>query len=81
MLKITLTKSLIGYADIQRRTARALGLGKTGSSVLQQDSAPIRGMVHKLRHVLSVETVEDAPAPAAAAPAAGGKSRKKGTEE
>jgi large subunit ribosomal protein L30 len=59
MLKITLRKSLIGYESSQRRTAEALGLGKVGSSVVQPDSAPIRGMVRKLVHVLAVETVAD----------------------
>ena len=59
MLKITLTKSLIGFAANQHRIARALGLGKTGSSVFQADTAPIRGMIHKIRHVLTVETVSD----------------------
>ncbi len=55
-LKITLQRSLIGYEKSQRLTANALGLGKVGSSVMQPDSAPIRGMVQKLVHVLHVET-------------------------
>jgi len=46
MLKITLSKSLIGFAANQHRVARALGLGKTGSTVYQADTAPIRGMLH-----------------------------------
>jgi large subunit ribosomal protein L30 len=65
VLKITLRRSLIGYEKSQRLTANALGLGKVGSSVVQQDSSPIRGMVRKLRHVLSVETIEAAPQVAA----------------
>ncbi len=59
MLKITLKRSLIGYEKSQGRTARALGLGKVGSVVVQPDNAPIRGMVFKLKHVLQVETVAD----------------------
>ena len=55
-LKITLTRSLIGYEKSQRLTADALGLGKVGSSVVQQDSASIRGMLHKLAHALTVES-------------------------
>jgi large subunit ribosomal protein L30 len=59
MLKITLTRSLIGFAANQHRIARALGLGKTGSSVCQPDTPAIRGMIHKIRHLLTVETVVD----------------------
>jgi large subunit ribosomal protein L30 len=66
MLKITLKRSLIGSKQDQRLTARALGLGKVGSTVYQQDNGPIRGMIHKLNHVLAVETVEDSAAPAKA---------------
>ena len=73
MLKITLKRSLIGCPDTQHRTARALGLGKTGSSVLQQDTEAIRGSLHKLRHLLVVETLAEEPV--AAAPKAA--SRKK----
>ncbi len=57
MLKITLKKSLIGYEKSQGLTAKALGLGKVGSTVVQPDSSPIRGMIRKITHVLEVETV------------------------
>ena len=57
-LKITLTRSLIGYEKSQRLTAKALGLGKIGSSVLQPDCAPIRGMIKKITHVLTVEAAD-----------------------
>ena len=66
-LKITLKKSLIGFEKSQGLTARALGLGKLGSSVTQPDNPAILGMIHKLRHVLVVENeagdVVSAPAP------------------
>lgn len=65
-LKITLTRSLIGYEKSQRLTANALGLGKVGSSVTQPDSAPIQGMIRKLAHAVTVEqdgVVVSAPAP------------------
>lgn len=54
-LKITLTRSLIGRPEEQRRTVKALGLGKTNSSVEQEDNAVIRGMIHKVQHLVSVE--------------------------
>jgi large subunit ribosomal protein L30 len=54
-LKITLKKSLIGFERSQGLTARALGLGKVGSSITQPDNPAIRGMIHKLNHVVAVE--------------------------
>ena len=60
MLKIKLIKSLIGYNESQRRTAAALGLGKVNKTVLRPENDAIKGMVFKLRHVLTVETVADA---------------------
>jgi large subunit ribosomal protein L30 len=58
-LKITLTRSLIGRPEDQRATVKALGLGKTNSSVLQEDSPAIRGMVRKVVHLVKVEEVQD----------------------
>lgn len=67
-LKITLKKSLIGFEKSQGLTARALGLGKVGSSITHPDNPAIRGMIHKLNHVVAVEdengAVVSAPAPA-----------------
>ncbi|HAT98498.1 MAG: 50S ribosomal protein L30 [Acidaminococcaceae bacterium] len=57
-LKITLTRSLIGYKQDQRATVKALGLGKIGTSVVQEDNPTIRGMVHKVEHLVKVEEVE-----------------------
>jgi large subunit ribosomal protein L30 len=63
-LKITLTKSPIGFEKTQGRTARALGLGKVGSKIVQPDSAPIRGMIKKITHLVAVEEVAgNAPGP------------------
>lgn len=58
MLKITLAKSVIGNTPKNRRTVRALGLSKTGRSVLQNDTPTIRGMIHHVKHLLHVEEVE-----------------------
>lgn len=57
-LKITLTRSLIGYKQDQRATVRALGLGKLNSTAVQEDNPTIRGMIHKVRHLVKVEEVE-----------------------
>jgi large subunit ribosomal protein L30 len=54
-LKLTLVRSLIGYTQDQRDTVRALGLRRINYSVTREDSAVLRGMVHKVRHLLKVE--------------------------
>lgn len=58
-LKITLVRSLIGRPEDQRATVKALGLGKTHSAVVQDDSPAIRGMVRKVEHLVSVEEIKD----------------------
>ena len=57
-LRITWTKSAIGYAADQKRTIRALGLRKLNQSVEQNDHPSIRGMIHKVRHLVTVEEVQ-----------------------
>ena len=57
-LKITLVKSVIGYSEHQRKIVKALGLGKTQSSVIQEDTPSIRGMIHKVSRLVSVEEVQ-----------------------
>ena len=54
-IKVTLTRSLIGYPKDQRATVRALGLGKINTSVIQEDNKVIRGMIHKVEHLVKVE--------------------------
>ena len=58
MLKITYTKSAIGYCERQKATIIALGLGKLNSSVVQPDNPQIRGMVRKVCHLVKCEQVE-----------------------
>ena len=57
-VKITLTRSLIGYPKDQRATVKALGLGKIRTSVVKEDSASLRGMLHKVAHLVEVEEVK-----------------------
>lgn len=54
-LKITLTRSLIGRPEDQRATVKALGLGKTNSSVVQEDTPAIKGMIRKVEHLVTVQ--------------------------
>lgn len=56
-LKITLVKSVIGSSERQRKVVTALGLKKTNSSVIQEDTATIKGMIEKVKHLVSVEEV------------------------
>ena len=57
-VKITLTRSLIGYPKDQRATVKALGLTKIRSSVVEEDSPALRGMIHKVEHMVKVEEVK-----------------------
>ena len=57
-VKITLTRSLIGYPQDQRATVKALGLGKINSTVVKNDTPTIRGMIHKVEHLVKVEKVD-----------------------
>jgi large subunit ribosomal protein L30 len=57
-LKVTLVRSPIGFEGSQRRTCDALGIGKIQRSRTHDDNPVIRGMIHKIRHLVSVETIE-----------------------
>ena len=59
MLRIKLTKSPIGYSERQKRTVKALGLGKMNSTSLQPDNPQIQGMVKKVGHLVTVEQVDE----------------------
>ena len=55
MLKVTLRKSIIGNTPSNRATVAALGLRKIGQSNTFEDSPSVRGMIHKVKHLLTVE--------------------------
>ncbi len=59
MLKITLRRSPIGLEKSQGTTVRILGLRKMQQTVIQNDTPVIRGMVHKVRHLVEVETISE----------------------
>ena len=54
-LKITLTRSLIGRPETQRKTIKAMGLKKLNSSVELPDNESTRGQIHKVKHLITVE--------------------------
>jgi len=58
MLRITYSTSSIGVESDQKDTVRRLGLRKLGQTVEQPDSPVMRGMIHKVRHLLTVEEFE-----------------------
>jgi large subunit ribosomal protein L30 len=58
MLKITLRRSYIGIPEKQRKVLASLGLKKIGHSVTQADNEAIKGMVHKVIHLVAVERVD-----------------------
>jgi len=57
-LQVTWVKSDIGYAKDQRGTLKALGLHRLHQSVKHDDSPSIRGMIAKVKHLVSVKEVE-----------------------
>jgi large subunit ribosomal protein L30 len=58
-LKVTLTRSVIGRPQTQRKTVQSLGLGKMNSSSVLPDNEAIRGQLHKVRHLVTVEEVDE----------------------
>jgi large subunit ribosomal protein L30 len=54
-LTITQVKSANGTNERQKATLRTLGLRKIGQTVERPDSPQLRGLVHTVRHLLTVE--------------------------
>ena len=54
-LVITQVKSANGANGRQRDTLRSIGLRGIGKSVEKPDSESLRGMVHAVRHLVTVE--------------------------
>jgi large subunit ribosomal protein L30 len=54
-VRVTYRKSVIGYAWDQKATLAALGLRKLHHTVEHEATPSIRGMVHKVRHLVSVD--------------------------
>jgi large subunit ribosomal protein L30 len=55
VIKITYSKSAIGYSKDQKATVTALGLRKLHQTVEHKDTPQVRGMVHKVAHLVTVE--------------------------
>ncbi len=57
-LKVTQVKSIIGSIENHKRTVRALGLKRIRDEKVHADTPQIRGMIHKVRHLVRVEEVD-----------------------
>lgn len=56
-LRVKWVKSSIGYPKDQKATIQALGLRKLQQTVEHEDHPSIRGMVHKVKHLVKVEEI------------------------
>jgi large subunit ribosomal protein L30 len=54
-LKVTLVKSTLGFNKKQDAVVKSLGLRRLRHSVVLNDTPETRGMIHKVRHLVTVE--------------------------
>jgi len=54
-LKVTLVKSTIGFNKTQAKTVEGMGLRRLRHSVELMDTPETRGMIHKVRHLVTVD--------------------------
>ncbi|MGO9899629.1 MAG: 50S ribosomal protein L30 [Solirubrobacteraceae bacterium] len=57
-VRVTQRKSRNGADKRQLDTLRSLGLRRIGQTVERQDSPQLRGMLHKVRHLVEVHEDE-----------------------
>lgn len=57
-IRITQIRSKIGRPERQKRTLQALGLKRIRHTVEHEPTPQIMGMVHKVRHLVTVEETE-----------------------
>ena len=54
-VKVTLVKSTIGFDRKQAAVVQGMGLRRINHTVELADTPSIRGMIHKVRHLVTVE--------------------------
>jgi large subunit ribosomal protein L30 len=54
-VKVTLVKSTIGFDKRQAAVVESMGLRRINHTVELADTPSIRGMIHKVRHLVTVE--------------------------
>ncbi|NQT60805.1 MAG: 50S ribosomal protein L30 [Bacteroidetes bacterium] len=58
VVRVELVRSLIRSKPNQRGTAKALGLGKIGSSVEKEATPVVLGMINTIAHLVKVEEID-----------------------
>lgn len=53
-VKVTQVKSTIDRPERQKRTIKALGLGKINKSIIVENTPQIKGMIEKVSHLVLV---------------------------
>jgi large subunit ribosomal protein L30 len=61
-IKVKLVKSSSGASARQLATISGLGLSKFGSERVLKDSPALRGMIDKVRHLVSFQEIGEEPA-------------------
>lgn len=56
-LKITQVRSIINCKEAQKRTIKALGLGRPNYSVVQPKNTATLGMLNVVQHLVTVEEI------------------------
>jgi large subunit ribosomal protein L30 len=54
-VKVTLVKSPVGFKRNQRDVVLSMGLRRIRHTVELKDSPSVRGLIHKVRHLVEVE--------------------------
>ena len=54
-MKVTLVKSTIGFGKKQAAVVEGLGLSRWRHTIEVADTPAVRGMLHKVRHLITVE--------------------------
>jgi large subunit ribosomal protein L30 len=54
-LKVTLVKSTIGFGKKQAAVVESMGLRRLNHTVELADTPSMRGMIHKVRHLVEVQ--------------------------
>ena len=71
-LKVTQVRSTIHSQEKKhKRVMASLGFKKNYATLYKNDNAQIRGMLHKVRHLVEVEEIDEKDMPVASSPSKG----------
>jgi large subunit ribosomal protein L30 len=56
-VKITQVRSTIDRPEVQKRTIKALGLGKINRSVEVERNSAMNGMIQRVSHLVKIEEI------------------------